>query len=267
MPSDDAGAASGIAKSMAERSLSAGYLKDALQYLQQAHTEDPEDGWVMLKLGWTYNILHEDDLAYHWFGLARNNSDEGISTEARKAYKSLRPSFARFRTTAWLYPFFSTRWHDMFGYGQIKTDMKLGKLPFRPYVSVRLFGDTRGTIRAPLPQVLSENSVVLAVGAATSSWRGLTGWFEAGTSIRYRYADSGSGRVSLPITAAAAASARASDACWAPETPGLFFELNADAIYVSRYQNDLLLYTQTRLGVYAAPHRPARFHRNASVLE
>ena len=146
---DDTGAATGIAKSMAERSLNSGYLKDALQYLQQAHTEDPEDGWVMLKLGWTYNILHLDDQAYRWFGLARNSPDEGISAEARKAYKNLRPSLARFRTTVWVYPFFSTRWHDTFGYGQIKTDMKLGKLPFRPYVSLRLFGDTRGTITKP----------------------------------------------------------------------------------------------------------------------
>src|ERR1700730_7732655 len=74
-------AVSSDAKVMAERSLKSGYLKDALVFLQQAHAADASDGWVMLKLGWTYNILHADDLAYRWFGLARNSPDAAISAE------------------------------------------------------------------------------------------------------------------------------------------------------------------------------------------
>ncbi len=38
---------------MAERSMKAGYLKDALKYLQIAQEADPVDFNVMLKLGWT----------------------------------------------------------------------------------------------------------------------------------------------------------------------------------------------------------------------
>src|SRR5262249_40745774 len=155
-------AVSGDAKVMAERSLKSGYLKDALTYLQQAHAADPSDGWVMLKLGWTYNILHADHLAFQWFRLARESSNPAISVQARKAYSNLHSSEALLRTTVWMYPFFSTRWHDMFGYGQVKTDLKLGSLPFRPYVSIRLFGDTRETTGGPLPQYLSESSAVLA---------------------------------------------------------------------------------------------------------
>ena len=49
---------------MAERSIKAGYMKDALKYLQIAHEGDPGDFEVMLKLGWTYNILHQDLLAF-----------------------------------------------------------------------------------------------------------------------------------------------------------------------------------------------------------
>src|SRR4029077_11445489 len=97
------------AKVTGERSLNSGYLTDALQFLQRAHEVDPDDGWVMLKLGWTYNILHDDALAFRWFRLARNSSDASISTEARKAYNNLHPAMALFRTTLWLYPFFSTR--------------------------------------------------------------------------------------------------------------------------------------------------------------
>lgn len=39
------------AKILAERSFQAGYLRDTLQYLHQAHEADPDDAWVQLKLG------------------------------------------------------------------------------------------------------------------------------------------------------------------------------------------------------------------------
>src|SRR5439155_10264916 len=72
MPLLDAGSGpvSNDSKVMAERRLKSGYLKDALQYLHAAHESDPRDGWGMLKLGSTYNILHLDGEAVHWFGLA-----------------------------------------------------------------------------------------------------------------------------------------------------------------------------------------------------
>ena len=42
---------------------------------------------------------------------------------------NLRPDNELFRTTLWAYPLFSSRWHDVFGYGQIKTEIRLKKLP------------------------------------------------------------------------------------------------------------------------------------------
>ncbi len=241
-------AVSSDAKVMAERSLKSGYLKDALGYLQQAHAADPADGWVMLKLGWTYNILHADDLAYHWFSLARASSDPSIASEARKAYNNLHPSLARFRTTIWIYPFFSTRWHDTFGYGQIKTDVKLGDLPFRPYISMRFFGDTRGTTGGPLPQYLSDSAVVVAAGVASSSWHGATGWFEAGSAIRYETPTPSMGRFTADYRGGISYG-KSFGHTLGGESPGWFFESNLDGIYVSRYENDLMLYAQTRAGV------------------
>jgi Flp pilus assembly protein TadD len=246
--SEDAEAVSSDAKVMAERSLNSGYLKDALGYLLQAHAADPEDGWVMLKLGWTYNILHADNEAYHWFSLARASSDPSIAGEARKAYDNLHPAMERFRTTVWLYPFFSTRWHDTFGYGQVKTDLKLGDLPFRPYVSMRLFGDTRGTTGGPLPQYLSDSSVVMAGGVASDSWHGATGWFEAGSAIRYETPTPTMGRTT-PDYRGGVSYGKGFGHPLGGESPGWFFETNVDGIYVSRYQNDLILYAQTRAGV------------------
>ena len=245
-------AVSNDAKVMAERSLNSGYLADALRFLQQAYATDPNDGWVMLKLGWTYNILHNDVLAFRWFSLARNSSDASIAAEARKAYYNLHPAMALFRSTLWVYPFFSTRWHDGFGYGQIKTDMKLGGLPFRPYVSMRVFGDSRSNAGGPMPQFLSESSVVLAVGAASSSWHGLMAWGEAGAAISYLDMRPEVKRVTADYRGGLSYGKGFGHLLGAEE-PGWFFELNADGIYVSRYANDLLLYTQTRIGVTPPP--------------
>jgi Flp pilus assembly protein TadD len=63
------------AKEMAERSIKAGYMKDAVKYLQIAHDSDPGDFAVMLRLGWAYNILHQDSEAIQWFDSARASPD------------------------------------------------------------------------------------------------------------------------------------------------------------------------------------------------
>lgn len=231
------------AKQMAERSLRAGYLKDALKYLQVAHEADPVDFSVMLKLGWTYNILRDDVQAYRWFDLARKSPDPQIAGEAGKAYRNLHANFARFRTSAWLYPLYSTRWRDLFSYGQIKTELRW-RFPVHPYVSVRFIGDTRQTTGTILPQYLSESAFILGVGAATSPWHGLMGWAEAGSAMSYLtghklpdyrgglsfYKDFGPGRG------------------LGTESRGWFFDTTDDALFVSRFGNDFLIISQNRAG-------------------
>src|ERR1039457_2005529 len=108
---------------MAERSIKAGYMKDALKYLEVAHESDPGDFDVMRKLAWTNNILNRDGLALRWFDLARRSTDPTIAADADRGFRNLRPAAQRFRSTAWLFPLFSTRWHDLFGYGQVKTEI------------------------------------------------------------------------------------------------------------------------------------------------
>ena len=70
------------AKSMAEKSLKAGYLKDALKYLTIAHENDPVDFGVMLKLASLYNIMHQDQQAIKWFKLASKSPDPAVAKEA-----------------------------------------------------------------------------------------------------------------------------------------------------------------------------------------
>jgi hypothetical protein len=227
---------------LGERSYAAGFLKDAKRYLMEAHELDPADASIALKLGWTNNMLHDDAAAIQWFDIARQSTDPAISTEAARAYGNLHASAARFRTTLWVYPLFSTRWHDLFGYGQLKTELRLKKFPIHPYVSLRLDGDLRDSMGGPSPVDLSESSFILAVGVASHTWHGATGWFEAGSSMSYlngSHAADYRGGVSFSKTIGTSIAA---------EHSGWFVETLGDSVYVSRFDNDLLNYTQSKIG-------------------
>ncbi|HOQ45357.1 MAG TPA: tetratricopeptide repeat protein [Bryobacteraceae bacterium] len=237
-------------REMGERSFRAGYLKDALKYYSAALEADPVDFPVMMRLGQVHNLLRQDEHAIHWFDLARQSPDPALAAEARKAYRNLRPGLARFRTTAWLFPFYSTRWKDVFSYGQVKTDLRLGKLPFRPYVSLRFIGDTRGTTGGALPQYLSESSFILGAGIATASFHGASLWAEAGQAISYLGGRS-EGRM-LPDYRGGIAFSRAKGQLLGGEAPGWFAETTADGVFISRFNNDFIVYLQNRIG-YTPP--------------
>jgi Tfp pilus assembly protein PilF len=230
---------------LGERSYQAGFLKDARRYFLQAHAENPVDTSIELKLGWTYNLLHDDEDALQWFNLARRSLDSAIAAEASRAYNNLRPGTERFRTTLWIAPMYSSRWHDLFGYGQLKTELKLKKVAlFRPYASMRIVGDANRIMGAG-PQDLSESAVIFGMGVATRSWRGVMGWFEAGTSVGYI-----TGIPSRDFRGGASYS-RTLGASLAAEHSGRFLETTVDSVFISRFNDDLINYSQSRLGYTA----------------
>jgi len=237
----EAGDSSGNPRLLGERSYTAGFFKDAKRYFLQAREQDPMDASIALKLGWTNNLLHDDSSAIHWFDIARRSNDPAISTEAARAYNNLRPGLARFRTTLWVYPLYSSRWHDLFGYGQLRTELRLKKLPIHPYASLRFDGDVQDSTSAS-PRNLSLSSFILAVGVATETWRGATGWFEAGTSINYM------GGANAADYRGGISFSRTIGTSIAAEHSGWFVETLADSVFISRFDNDLLNYTQTRVG-------------------
>lgn len=234
------------AKVMAERSMKAGYMRDALKYLQVAHEAEPADFSVMLQMGWAYNILHQDGEAVRWFDLARRSTDPKIASEALKAWKSLRSSNEQFRTTVWVFPVFSTRWNDLFSYGQLKTEWR-PRFRIHPYVSVRFVGDTRVTIGAVSPEFLSESSFILGAGLASTPWHGITGWAEAGSAMSYV-----TGHM-LPDYRGGVSLARSFGKSLTAESPGLFAATNTDGVFISRFGNDFLVYQQTRFGYSWGP--------------
>jgi hypothetical protein len=247
------------AKEMAERSIKAGYMKDAVKYLVMAHESDPGDFGVMLRLGWAYNILHRDSDAIQWFALARASSDPRLAAEASTAYRNLRATDASFHITVWAYPMFSSRWSDTFGYGQVKAEFGT-HLPVRPYVSVRFIGDTRGAIGAAFPIYLSESSIIPGVGVKTALWRHAMAWAEAGVAVRYL-----SGQL-LSDYRAGVSWSRGFGHLMGAESGGWFAESNADAVFISRFGNDTLVYGQARTGYTAGPKElRAQVYWNSNV--
>jgi Tfp pilus assembly protein PilF len=235
-------------RELADKSYRAGYLRDALEFYSAAHERNPLDFGVILQLGWTYNVLGQDKQALSWFSLARKSPDPKIAAEAAKAYLRLRPSQARFRMTAWLFPSYSSRWQDMFTYGQVKVELKLGQLPLRAYASTRFIGDTRQISNEARPQYLSESSFIPGVGLATEYWHGAMLWAEAGVATSYL-----NSRRNLPRLAAdyrgGIAFNRGFGRLMGSRKVGLFLETNDDGVFISRFQNDFILYSQNRAGV------------------
>ncbi|MEP6960832.1 MAG: tetratricopeptide repeat protein [Acidobacteriota bacterium] len=252
------------AKLMAERSLEKGYLQDAVRYLQTAHESDPADFGVMLKLGWTYNNLKQDREAIRWFDLARRSPDATTAAEATRAYANLGAGLKRFRTTVWTFPVISTRWRDTFAYAQAKTEWILPGV--RPYLSARFIGDLRGPVQfypnfapvAGLPaQYLSERSVIVAAGLALPARHGATLWLEAGEAFRYR---KGPGPQARPDFRGGLSYAKG-----ITRPHRLFAETNDDALFISRFNNDALIYSQNRAGVSFSDALQAYWNANVTT--
>lgn len=248
-------------KLLGEQSLDKGYLGDALRYLHAAQENDPMDFEVMLKLGWAYNILKDDRDAVRWFSLARYSPDAKTASEASKAYGNLNPSLRLLRTTVWAFPTISTRWRDTFVYAQAKTELRVA-FPIHPYLSVRFIGDARGAVRLGAnisPQNLSERSVIVGAGLASTPWRGLMAWFEAGEALRYQIPHGESG-TALPDYRGGISYAHA---LRGPRR--LFAETNDDGVFISRFGNDSLLYSQNRTGRTFGENVQVYWNWNATV--
>ena len=237
------------AKQLGAKSLEKGYLKDAVKYLQVAHENNPLDFDVMLKLGQAYNMLHNDEEAVRWFNLASRSPEPTISAEALRSYHSLAPALRWLHVTVWIFPMFSTRWHDEFGYAQAKLELRRPHWLVHPYASVRFIGDVRGAVEVANlgAQYLSERSVILGLGVATATWRGATGWFEAGEALRYAPSGSSPGPAT-PDFRGGIAFAKGLGNLLSRGTHGFYAETNDDGVFVSRFNNDMLLYSQNRAG-------------------
>jgi hypothetical protein len=164
--------------------------------------------------------------------LARKSPDAAIAADATQAHRNLRPSLAPIRITAWFFPIYSSRWQDLFGYAQVKAEIRTGSM-LVPYATVRFVGDTRVSLGT---EGFSESTFVLGVGVHTVPWRGVTGWCEAGSAISYT-----KGHM-LPDYRGGVNLARAA------HRENWFADSTIDLVFISRFGNDVLAYSQSRIG-------------------
>ncbi len=239
---------------LGEKSLEKSYLLDARRQFTEAYEADPDNHVAALKLGVVHNLLEQDRKAIEWFRIAGESEDPRIADQARRSYRNLAPQFQRMTTTVWAYPVYSRRFGTVFGYAQAKTEFRLGRSPLKPYVSMRLSGDVKRTTGGTTPRLLSENAVIAAGGLRLPLDGGVTLWGEAGQSMTY---------LSRPPTGTARSAPdyrgglnwfRARGAALGGDEPGIFYEANLDAVYVSRFNDDVLAYAQFRPG-YRLPTR------------
>lgn len=257
-------------KELAAKSLEKGYLKDALRYLEQLHESNPEDASTTLRLGWTYNMLKLDRDAVRCFDIARRSTDTKVASEADQAYRNLRPSLAPVRTTVWTLPFYSSRWREVFAYSQIKAEFRLPFTKLRPYVSTRFIGDlnrNQGLVRGPAGQVtpggLSENAVVTAFGVSTPRSHYLMAWGEAGGSWQYFAKRNGTATIRSDFRGGVNF-ARGFGAANLGSEGGWFAATTADAVFLSRFDNNTLFYGQNRIG-YHVNNAPLQFYLNLNL--
>lgn len=223
------------AKAFADKSFELCYWQDAWKYYLIAHEKDPLDFDVILRLGWTGNAMGRDKEALPWFDLARRSPRPEIAAEAERAWRGLASDARRFRISAWLFPIYSSRWRNTFSYGQIKMEWRARKLPFRPYLSTRFIGDSRGILDSASPHFFSESAFVIAAGVSMRPWKSFTAWGEAGTAASYR-----TGKF-LPDYRGGLSFSRRTGARW-------FHAFTGDAVFLSRFDNDVLVYLQHRTG-------------------
>ncbi len=241
------------AKAMGLKSLALGYTNDAVKYLEQAHEQHPDDAEIALKLGWAYNQAKDDAAAMRSFDQARYSEDPQISAEASKAFHTLNGDVMP-QTTVWALPMFSSRWKDLFTYGQVKRSVPLpflhGANKFVSfYISTRFIGDLKSGLptRVIDPQYLSESSFIFGAGASSKSWHHLTGWVEAGEAVKYLPGRQDIG-TAIPDYRGGLNFAKGFGQLLGSRSPGLFYETTGDAIYVSRFDKDWLFYSQHRAG-------------------
>jgi Flp pilus assembly protein TadD len=235
-------------RELGEKSLNQSYLQDARRELERAYEINPEDFSIALKLGVVHNLMRQDREAVHWFRIASESPNPEVAEQARQSYSNLQPQFRRVTTSIWSLPMFSTRYRDLFNYSQIKTEFSIDALPVRPYLSLRFSGDVRQKTGGDTPLFLSENALVAAAGLRSQIHPRLVLWAEAGEAFHYlgnrppgvpRAGPDYRGGLSWFTSRGATLGGR---------EPGRFLETNADAVFVSRFDNNTIGYLQLRPG-------------------
>lgn len=240
-------------KQLGYASIQKNYLQAAAREFEEVYKLNPKDFQAIMQLGYLYNVMKRDDMAIRWFKLARESPDAKIAAEARRAVTNLSRPLRRVISTFWVQPFISSRWNDVFGYGQLKTEYRIPGLPFKPYLSLRFIGDTRTRTGGALPQIYSEEGVIASAGLVGRVYKNLFAWGEAGNQITFlRNRPPGLNR-STPDYRGGLSYGQVLGPKLFSKEPGGFADVTNDAVYLSRYDHNAIFFTQTKYGYQFRP--------------
>lgn len=247
------------ARQLARISFEKSYLRDAYRYYRDAAVQDPADFESLYQLGVVANLLGNNREAVEWFRAARLAPDRPTAERARQAYATLWPSLQRFRVSAWAIPFYSSRWGDAFVYGQGRAEWRPTAKQVWLYGSLRVIGDSGGAGRSlaaggGVPPALSERTMILGGGVLWKVSYRLSLWAEAGESFRYAEVRGVNARF-MPDYRGGASYLKGWGQLMGSGRAGWFAETSLDGFYVSRFNNDMLLYSQARTGYTFSPLR------------
>ncbi len=247
------------ARTMARLSFEKSYLKDAYRYYKEAVSENPGDYESVYQLGVVANLLGNNREALEWYRAARLAPDAILASRSREAYSRLRPEFQRVRLSAWAIPFYSSRWGNAFVYGQGRAEWRPTSKQVWLYGSYRVIGDTGAAGGVPpvgggLPPALSERTMILGGGVLWKATYRLSLWGEAGESFRYAGVKGVTARFK-PDYRGGVGYLRGWGKLLGAARRGWFGETGLDGFYLSRFANDMLLYSQARAGYTFAPLR------------
>jgi hypothetical protein len=224
----------------------------------------------MLGLGRAYNQSGDDAEALVWLDRARRSGKSLAAKEAGQDYRRLRSSSSGFQMTAWMLPFYSSRWSNGLLYGQATGEWKLARTRLRPYLSARVIADTQGdgsgAQQNPLyPAYLSETAVIVGVGLRATLARGLMAWGEAGEAISY-LGKRKDGGVAIADYRGGVSFLRGWGRGVGAGVRGRLMETGADTVWLSRFQGNVLTYAQTRYGYsWAGESWQVQVYWNANV--
>jgi hypothetical protein len=143
---------------------------------------------------------------------------------------------------------FSSRYHDLFNYSQVKAEFRAGSLAARPYLSLRFSGDWKHHTGGKAPLFLSENALTAAAGVRLPVGSRTTLWAEAGQMLSLLDARPASVPRSGPDYRGGMSWFTHRGATLGERRAGGVLEVNFDAVHVSRFDRNTIGYFQARPG-------------------
>ena len=231
----------------------------ALEAFQKAHKIDPDDQQVVMQIGYLQQQLGDDQAAAEAFQTIAMSGDEDRAEQACAAYRNVRGSSVKLLPNPWFAEVYAApeyRSHDDVAVLPIEGRVGVSygsSSTVEAYVSLRGTIDTRSGKADLVPITYYDNAAFVAGGVRVQPFADVPVSLFAEAGAGYDIADQNRGRLRSDFRGGAVAYQQ-----WNAEPPcagGSRFpfrfiaDVYGEAIYYSRYDNNVLFYARARPGM------------------